>query len=658
MYVSWVTSHLKKHPPSKPLAVLLGGSSGREALVSGPSLAAQVKADGGPDIAAYNLSSRMQRYAQSWAIVDNLPDTPTTVLVGVNLGRFTTSPESNYNQVIGRELLLKSDSLRRWVTAHSGEHKYSYTILPGIFSALTSYLQQKENAWLKGKSAKPYKVHAFDLRKTLPDSEKRALVQTWLSKYYPAFKKVHRFDGEMLDGLIAEGQKRGLDMVIVELPWNRQIIGDKWGHGDGRVPADHQGHRRQVRRAVPRLQRPGRHPQQGLPRPVAPASGGAGDLAGRARPPAGPPVQRRHAEDHALMDSFKRGFRNRNPLVLIVAALCLVPALLGFQWVFTSGAWTAVPLDRALRNPEDSFTYISWMVGKARQDQPATPALYLLGGSSARESIVGGDSLAAEIRKDGGPRVAAYDLGSINQNFAESLSVVDSRAGHAGVAAGRRQPGPLHVYEAGERASRPRAARSCWTARPCTGSSRPGGACRSTRTPSCRASGRTSPGWAKDHGADLLAGKPPSTPYALHRYSEGDAALRQPEEAARDQVEHEPQAGVRAEPRREPADARGAAGAGQGARRQGRAARAAAQRGDRQGQLRPESQRQYQVPVAKLAGKYGYPYVDLNRQVDIPSRDFQDLSHLIAPGRVIWQHALAKELAQLLDAADSGGSGG
>lgn len=228
MYVSWMTSYLKRNPPSRPLAVLLGGSSGREALVSGPSLARQVAEDGGPDIAAYNLSSRMQRYAQSWAIVDNLPDTPTTVLVGVNLGRYTTSPQSNYNQVIGRELLLKSDSLRRWVTERSGEHEYSYTILPGIFSALASYLQQKENAWLKGKEAKPYKVHAFDRRKTLPDSEKRKLVQKWLSKYYPAFEKVHRFDGDLLDGLIAEGQERGLDMVIVELPWNREIVGDRW----------------------------------------------------------------------------------------------------------------------------------------------------------------------------------------------------------------------------------------------------------------------------------------------------------------------------------------------------------------------------------------------------------------------------------------------
>ena len=38
----------------------------------------------------------------------------------------------------------------------------------------------------------------------------------------------------MLDGLIAEGQQRGLDMVIVELPWNRDVIGDAF---DGAMAA-------------------------------------------------------------------------------------------------------------------------------------------------------------------------------------------------------------------------------------------------------------------------------------------------------------------------------------------------------------------------------------------------------------------------------------
>ncbi len=61
--------------------------------------------------------------------------------------------------------------------------------------------------------------------------------------------------------------------------------------------------------------------------------------------------------------------------------------------------------------------------------------------------------------------------------------------------------------------------------------------------------------------------------------------------------------------------------------------------------------------MTALGKQYGAPYIDLNQTVDIPSRDFQDLSHLIAPGRVIWQHALAKELAPLLS-ADSGGSSG
>jgi hypothetical protein len=228
MVVSWMVGRLKRHPPKTPLVVLLGGSSGREAIVSGPSLASSIEASGGPRVSARNLSSRMQRYAQSWAIVDNLPDTPTTVLVGVNLGRFTTSPKSNYNQVIGRELLLKSDSLRRWVYEHSGEHEYSYTILPGIFSALASYVQQRENDLLyKGRlHPRPYKPHPFDRRKPLSDAEKQKLVQRWLERYYPAFRKVHEFDAKLLEGLIAEGKRRGLDMVIVELPWNSEVVGD------------------------------------------------------------------------------------------------------------------------------------------------------------------------------------------------------------------------------------------------------------------------------------------------------------------------------------------------------------------------------------------------------------------------------------------------
>ena len=228
MVVSWLVGRLKQDPPETPLVVLLGGSSGREAVVSGPSLARDIEARGGPRVTARNLSSRMQRYAQSWAIVDNLPDTPTTVLIGVNLGRFTTSPASNYNLVVGRELLLKSDSLRRWVHDYSGEHAHSYTILPGIFSALTSYVQQRENDLLVKGRLRPrsYRPHPFDTRKALSEEEKHKFVDKWLTTYYPRFRKVHEFDAHMLEGLVAEAKGRGLDVVLVDLPWNRAIVGD------------------------------------------------------------------------------------------------------------------------------------------------------------------------------------------------------------------------------------------------------------------------------------------------------------------------------------------------------------------------------------------------------------------------------------------------
>jgi len=356
------------------------------------------------------------------------------------------------------------------------------------------------------------------------------------------------------------------------------------------------------------------------------------------------------------MDSFRRGFRNRNPLVLVVAALLLVPALLGFQWLFTSGAWTAVPLDRALRNPEDSFTYISWMVGRAKQDEPAVASLYLLGGSSARESIVGGDSLAAEIRKDGGPRVTAYDLGSINQNFAESLSVVDAAPDTpawllVGVNLGRFTSTKQENAQQAEgreilldSTAVHRFVSSNWGLQKYAYTILPGIWSYIT-------------GWARDHGAQLLAGESPSTQYALHRYS---AETRRSDSQKKRLV-------TKWNTSRKPVF------------EQNRAANLqmleellaqAKERGVRVVLLElplneeivkdsfASSQRQYRVPVTKLAEKYDYPYVDLNQTVDIPSRDFQDLSHLIAPGRVIWQHALAEELTRLLNAADSGGSGG
>ena len=51
------------------------------------------------------------------------------------------------------------------------------------------------------------------------------------------------------------------------------------------------------------------------------------------------------------------------------------------------------------------------------------------------------------------------------------------------------------------------------------------------------------------------------------------------------------------------------------------------------------------------------PYLDFNRELAIPSADFYDLSHLVEPGRVLWQKRLADELVTLLDSSADGQGG-
>jgi hypothetical protein len=356
------------------------------------------------------------------------------------------------------------------------------------------------------------------------------------------------------------------------------------------------------------------------------------------------------------MGAFSRGFHNRSPLVLVVAAILLVPALLGFQWLFTSGVWTAVPLEAALRSPVDSFTYISWMVGRARQDEPRTPGLYLLGGSSARESIESGGALAAEIAALGGPGVAAYDLGSINQNFAQSLAVVDNvpdtpavllvgvnlgrftatREQNAAQAQGRElllESGAVREFVSSE-----------WGLEERSYTILPGIWAYLTD-------------WARQHGERLLEGDPPTVEYALHRYSE---ATRFSDGQKRRLV-------TRWNTSRKPVFEQNL---GANLEMLEALLAQARERGVRVvlletplneeivGDRLAASQRQYREPVAALARDYDVAYLDLNQAVDIPSRDFQDLSHLLAPGRAVWQHALARELTRLIGTEDSGGSSG
>ncbi len=177
-HVLQVLAMLQK-PPKDPVVVLLGGSAARESTVKDAgagSWAAQVAADGGPAVATYNLGSRNRTLAQDAQIVKHLP-AGTLVFIGMNIGRFT-EPQSSPQIVLPTSPTLS-----------------------------------------------PYRQHLYSVSNRLTDGRKKLMLQQWLAKRYPEFKKHFKLNATLLTTLIKTCKARGLHVVLLDLPRNTDIIG-------------------------------------------------------------------------------------------------------------------------------------------------------------------------------------------------------------------------------------------------------------------------------------------------------------------------------------------------------------------------------------------------------------------------------------------------
>ncbi len=239
-FVSWTVGANKQHPPTTPAVYLLGGSTAREAITSGASLAAEIEKLGGPKVAAWDLGSPNQNFAQSLAIADNVPNSPAWILIGLNVGRFTPDRGASMPQVVGRELLLKSAFLQQYVARQYGKYKYSRTILPGIFSYVVSYVEEHGTLPPRGSVlTREYGQHRYNLKHIHSRAQKEKMVAIWNKQRYPTFKRNLDFNLAMLEQLLIRCRERGLHPVLVELPNNRDLVGARLDHAttEYQIPA-------------------------------------------------------------------------------------------------------------------------------------------------------------------------------------------------------------------------------------------------------------------------------------------------------------------------------------------------------------------------------------------------------------------------------------
>jgi hypothetical protein len=169
-----------KRPPKGPVVYLLGGSSARESITNEPAWSAQIRAMGGGKVRALDLGSSSQSFKNDLRIVGSMPAVPTIVLIGLNVGRYTSIPPKTGARA--------ARALRGGV----------------------------------------YDPHRFHAGQQLSDAAKRGIVRQWLAVKYPRFRQRYAGNNDTLRALIALCQERGFYPVLVELPANLHIIGHAW----------------------------------------------------------------------------------------------------------------------------------------------------------------------------------------------------------------------------------------------------------------------------------------------------------------------------------------------------------------------------------------------------------------------------------------------
>lgn|GEM_PF-313556 len=229
MHIAWTVSRIRREASSEPLLCLFGGSSARESIVSGSSLAAEVATDGGIRLAGYDFGSSNQNFAATLAAIDNLPRNGGVMVIGLNAGRFAWSPAVNGLQSEGRKIPLASGALHTAIGDLDGPQRTWLGILPGVANYFASYLSEQRASLRRLQLPwTPYRLHRYTPAGRQSVARKEETVERWLDVRAPTFERYLDWNLDLLDETVALARERGFEVVLLELPWNEEIIGDRF----------------------------------------------------------------------------------------------------------------------------------------------------------------------------------------------------------------------------------------------------------------------------------------------------------------------------------------------------------------------------------------------------------------------------------------------
>ncbi len=240
VHVSYRLAQLRQSPPEVRTAYYFGGSGAMDCIAGGPSLSTAIAAAGGGELPVVSLAAHAQSLGQTLALVDNLPDGPAVLLVGLAPMRFTTSPDEDARLLSGKPMPVRSERLER-LLQRRGMRGSFIAPLPGVLDYLANYARARtygEHGWLESLAYEPH-YQGDEVTKTT--AMKRDEAADAVVRDREGFAAHGAYNVAVLEELLALAGERGHAVVLFDQPLNVEVADETWG---GVVPA----YRREVRR--------------------------------------------------------------------------------------------------------------------------------------------------------------------------------------------------------------------------------------------------------------------------------------------------------------------------------------------------------------------------------------------------------------------------
>ena len=223
------------------MVYLFGGSGAMECFTTETALAQEVAAAAGREVRVVSLAAHGQSFAQTLAVVDNLPEGEGLVAIGVTPMRLTVAPETDAGLLEGRIMPLVSPRLTSAMAREGFEDTPYVGVLPGVLDYISAYIKARGSGGALWLQSIDYYPHYWGAGPAHGEKLKKQEATDRIAEAKLLYPEHGGYNLRMLAEVTKLARERGYAVTWYEQPLNHEAtraVGDPtWG---GVLPAAEQ----------------------------------------------------------------------------------------------------------------------------------------------------------------------------------------------------------------------------------------------------------------------------------------------------------------------------------------------------------------------------------------------------------------------------------